>query len=39
MLQWEKRLEKLKKSAPKAKKKQPAKKPSPIKKDRGGYVA
>jgi hypothetical protein len=39
MLQWEKRLRELEKSAPKAKKKQPPKKPSPIKKDRGGYVA
>lgn len=39
MLQWEKRLEELRKSAPKAKKKQPPKKRPPVKKDRGRYAS
>jgi hypothetical protein len=38
MLQWEKRLKELEKSAPKAKKKQPPKKRPPIPKDGGRYV-
>jgi hypothetical protein len=38
MLQWEKRLKELEKSAPKPKKKQPPKKRPPVPKDRGRYV-